>query len=133
MTKKEQAQVEALLQKVRLIGALRWTSEVKPDIAPPDRGYTTGWNRNASLSYPSVDEGWSGSSCHGSGKPPAENQRHWSASQGARSLYSSRLLALKALRHSLEREAATILARVDAMIEAEEAKPDTKPTDTGED
>jgi hypothetical protein len=44
-----------------------------------------------------------------------------SASQGARSLYSTKLLALKAMRNEMERKAARELAKVDALIEQEAA------------
>lgn len=45
------------------------------------------------------------------------------SSQGARSMYSSKLLALKALRHQLERDYAETLASIDMQIEEEKVKP----------
>lgn len=117
MTKKERAEFDAAITALRIKGALRWTDEVKPDLDPPKawgEKHTQGWSVN---SYDgSVRECWSESSTHGDGVKPTDS-KYRSASQGARFLYSTKLRALKAARHELEKQFARKLAEIDAKIE----------------
>jgi len=121
MTKKEKAEVDELISRVNTLAALRWTEEVKPDIPKPDSHSieTCGWYYLTSIFYggDKVETAWSSSGAHGTG--PSRSCR----SQGGISLFSTELLALKALRHSVEKECATRLYRIDRMIEQARANP----------
>ena len=106
MTKKEKAEVDELISRVNTLAALRWTEEVKPDIPKPDSHSieTCGWYYLTSIFYggDKVETAWSSSGAHGTG--PSRSCR----SQGGISLFSTELLALKALRHSVEKEPSLI-------------------------
>lgn len=119
MNKKEQQQMEDMKQELRLVRALRFTDKVEFDVPPPS-GYsgalTTGYHAWSYGSGPSVEVACSSSTSHAYGSTVKTN------SQGCRSLYSTKLLALRALRYGVEQECASRLARVDAMIEAEVVK-----------
>lgn len=119
MTKKERAEMDAVLREARMLGALRWTSPVARDVLPPKGGgYTEGWDFNAYSG--SVWLGWSTSVSHGNGPAPADGAAYRSrGSQNSRAMYSSKALALAALRYDTERQAANNLAKIDAMIAAE--------------
>lgn len=113
MNKREQAEHEAL--KTRL--ALRFTDgEFAPDIPPPPafgdvtRGYTL------SLHYREAVPACSSHSTHGLGKETESIRR------GGLALYSSEVLALRALRQQLEAQFAGQLREVDKKIEAALAK-----------
>lgn len=115
MNKKEQAYVEEL--KTQL--ALRWTQGQKADVAPPASSSGSQLSigfaiRGERGDYPSIEEACSSSVSHGIGRADKTTTQHpiW--------LYSTKLLALKALRHSVERRCAAMLRKIDAMIEAEE-------------
>jgi len=116
MTKKEREAFDAALKKAEIPGALRWTTPVEKDVPIPANGYSQGYATYST----SVQESWSGCVSHGSGKAPEHGTRHYSASQGPRNLYSTKLLALRALRHNKELEAAEELWRIDRMIAEEE-------------
>jgi hypothetical protein len=126
MNKKEKAELE----RWKTRAALSWSVAVEPDVMPPtDHSYRDGFLPVAS----------------GSDRPRVDFVRTWSRlhtsalsedykfvrtrSQGARELYSSRLLALKALRHQVEEECAKRLRRIDAQIENEEARAASGPED----
>lgn len=116
MTKKEQALLEKLLTQ----SALRATSEVKPDVPPPVvwGGLVKGWMPIASSSSSArVEKSCSGGGFHGIGT--------WEKINSQRSIhqYSTKLLALKALRWGVEQDCADRLRRIDRQIEAEESKP----------
>lgn len=115
MSKKEKAEVEELIRLANTLAALRWTVHVKPDIPQPDSYNleTQGWAYMASAYYggDKVSQAWSTNCSHGPG-----NSRS-SGSQGAIDLFSTELLALKALRHVVEKECAARLYRIDRMIE----------------
>ena len=105
MTKKEkEAMEDALIQC-----ALRSTSEVHPDVlAPNGDGRTKGWMvRGSDAIY-----GWSEFSRHGS-----YSSTH--ASRGSEDLYSTRILALKAVRYKMEQEFARQLRQIDKKINEE--------------
>lgn len=120
MTKAERERMAELEVALREALALRWTDLVTPDIPKP--GYqekTSGFVFNAYSS--DVRPAWSSSAYHGIGYSSEEEQRasRLSARQQGIPLFSTRLLALRGLRHELECEAAKRLAAIDAQIEAE--------------
>ncbi len=114
MNKKEREQLERALTA----SALRATSRVLPDVRPPaGSGMSVGWLYGGeSGSSPGVDVACSSSVFHGYGSIDRTN------SQGCRALYSTKLLALKALRHEVELDCARRLRKIDIMIEKEEGK-----------
>lgn len=110
MTKKEREQMEALLTEC----ALYRTQDIKPDVAPPANGsgeISVGWHYNAYKIH--VDQGCSSSYSH-SIRSIKETD-----SQRPRWFFSTRLLALRAMRREIELKAARELRRVDQMIEEE--------------
>jgi hypothetical protein len=112
MTKKEKEEMEA----AKKMAALRWTEEVKRDVPVPESGFSEGWDFNANAGR--VWLGWSDRVGHGTGAAPTD----WKGrigSQGSRAMYSSKLLALKAMRHEMERMLASQLYEVDKMIAKE--------------
>jgi hypothetical protein len=118
MNKKEQAAFTQLQEEVRIAKAMRFTEPVGPDVSPPGYGgggrdLAKGFLFNAYWPHPRVEPACSSSVHHNFGDDSVTRI------QGARSLYSTRLLALKALRHELEQEAAKKLADIDAQIEVE--------------
>lgn len=130
MNKKEQAEMAALRRAVLVAGAFVRTPSVRPDLPPPDRSgsgqkYTEGFNYNVHTR--AVYEAWSDSSYQGRGRAP-EDGKYRSASQNPVSLFSTRLLALQALRAAVEIKVANELADIDAEIEREiaAAAPQTK-------
>ena len=115
MTKKEIAEVELMRRELRILSALRWTEEVKPDIDyPQGKEFTKGWL----VGYKNATIGCSNSVHHSSGR----NDR--TDSQRPVQLYSTKLLALRGLRHETERRCAIELADVDRMIEAALKQPE---------
>ena len=120
----QQAQIAAAYE-ARLRAALRWVNDAPaPDVAPPEWGgaltpgfvstwnvLTTGYVFNVRTSR--VDVACSSSTSHSIGRTDGtESQRpFW--------LYSTRLLALRALRTSVQRLCAAQLAAVDLLIEKE--------------
>ena len=118
MTKKERAEMDAAIDRAIMLGALRWTSPVEPDVPIPT-GYnqrSSGFGFNAHTG--TVSAQWSGSVTHGEG-----TYRQYSGTQGGKRLYSARVLALKAMRHQMELQFAQKLMAVDKEIAEEEAKP----------
>lgn len=113
MTKKEKAEFEAMAKELRVQSALRWTEKIAPDLPIPSSGCTQGWAIN---SYDGiVREAWSQNIRHGNGLCEPDNWRQ-SASQNGVPLFSTKLLALKAVRHEMEKEFAKKLAAVDEAI-----------------
>ncbi len=120
MTKKEQIALEDALTQ----SALRSTCEQIPDVAAPESfsALSKGWLPIASSSDSArVEPACSSSVHHATGRTDKTN------SQGKRSLFSSRLLALRQLRYEAECEAARRLRRIDRMIEAEIRNPTLLP------
>ena len=113
MTKREQEELARLQREVCLNRALRWSaSEPSPDLPVPDStGFHTGWQFNlyTGVAFPA----WSESSAHGTG----HTRQH--ASQRGIELFSTKRLALQALRSAVERRAAEQLAGIDALISQE--------------
>lgn len=109
MTKKEKKMVEDLKTKL----ALRFTEQVKPDIDYPKieddliNGYQ--FNSYRKEIYKSCSTSYS----HGT--------RQWDkiSSQQPIQQYSSKLLALKAMRNEVEKQCAIDLRSVDILIEKE--------------
>lgn len=119
MNKKEKAEFEAAKKAVFVARALNWTDPVAPDIPVPLCGEARGFV----VGHDCVMHGLSTSVSHASGwidsSPPTRT-----TSQGARSMYSTKLLALRALRHAVECECAKRLAKIDMQIAVEkESKP----------
>lgn len=115
MTKKEQAEMRAAIDRADTLAALRWTSPVQRDVSVPEKGYSEGWDYNAYNK--TVFREWSSRISHGTGPAPEEG-RHRSANQGARRLYSTEALALAAMRHEIEQNAAADLLKIDRQIAA---------------
>ena len=119
MTKKERAELDGLLKALRLAKALRWTDPVNPDVPRPTPGtfgapMAIGFLFVGELGdHPRVDVACSSAIGHSVGNTGR------TTTQGARSLYSTRALALKALRNEVEKACAERLARIDAQIDAE--------------
>jgi len=111
MNKKEQAEFDAAKKAVIVARALNWSEPVAPDVPAPRNGEVRGFlfGRDCAmhaLSSPvSHATGWIDS------EPPKQT-----SSQGGRSMYSTKLLALKALRHTTELECAERLAKIDMQI-----------------
>jgi hypothetical protein len=105
---------------MRLSGfaSLRRTAPVEPDLDPKAAGARVegfNFNRQRLLSWGSagaVFEAWSTTYSHGEG-------RSAHGSQGARRLYSTRLLALRALRCAVEEWANDLLSSIDEAIREE--------------
>jgi len=118
MNKKDQAALEAALTEA----ALRRTSPVEPDVPPPGVGSSVGALSKGFLplaetsEHARVEIACSSSVYHGTRSQTKTD------TQGSRSLYSTRLLALKALRYKVESECARRLRRIDKQIEEELAK-----------
>lgn len=111
MTKKEQEQVRQLKERLSTLAALRWTDEVLPDIPIP--GFNDPLAKGYTPCYDRVEPACSSSGFHAVGRQDK------TGSQRPLSLYSTRLLALKALRHQMELGFAKKLATVDLWIAAE--------------
>lgn len=114
MTKAERERQEHAANEARIRAALRWTEEAPgPDVAPGSwRELSTGYLFNAPTGR--VDVACSSPTSHAFG------QIDQTTTQGARHLYSTRLLALRAMRNAVERACAERLAAIDRQIEQEE-------------
>jgi hypothetical protein len=115
MTKKEQAAMQAAIDRAETLAALRWTNPVRRDVDVPQDGYSQGWVYNAWTREAFM--GWSGTVSHGTGPAP-EAGKHKSASQGPQRMYSTEALALAAMRHEIEQKAAADLLKIDRRIAA---------------
>jgi len=115
MTKKEQAEMQAAIDRAETLAALRWTNPVPRDVGIPETGYSQGWDYNAWTRE--VFIGWSSSIYHGTGPAP-EPGKYKSGSQQPRRYYSTQSLALAAMRHEIEQRAAADLLKIDRLIAA---------------
>ncbi len=113
MTKKERLEFETKLEAAQTMAALRWTEKVRPDISPPE-------------SYSTVVDGWYPNGYDGRVEPACTScishsigNHSKTTTQGARSIYSSKILALKAARNIVEKEAAKKLHMIDIRIALE--------------
>lgn len=118
MNKKERAEIEDLKKKLRLASALRYTTPILPDVPPPTtfENLSTGYIYSGGFERGYIEEACSSAVFHSVGRIDRAN------SQGARHLFSTQVLALRALRYHTEQRCAEILARIDTMIELEESK-----------
>ena len=116
MTRKEQAAMQAAIDRAETLAALRWTAPVERDVRVPLQGYSEGWDYNAHSQR--VWLGWSDSVTHGEGKVP-EAGKYRGGSQGSRRMFSTKARALAAMRHEMEAKAAAELMKVDRQIAAE--------------
>jgi len=113
-----------MMSELKLRGALHWTVPVMPDVPAPvgiSNAMTVGWFPVGTGNYARVEPGCSSSVYHAVGRIDK------TTSQGTVNLYSSRLAALKMLRHNTELDAAHYLTQIDKMIEAEELNPTPLP------
>jgi hypothetical protein len=114
MTKKEQAAMQAAIDRADTLAALRWTGPVERDVGIPLQGYSEGWDYNAHSQR--VWVGWSAQTSHGTGAAPIGGARHFNGSQGSRRMFSTKAKALAAMRHEMEQKAADNLMNVDRQI-----------------
>lgn len=115
MTKKEQAAMQAAIDRAETLAALRWTWPVERDVDVPLQGYSEGWDYNAHSMR--VWQGWSDRVAHGEGKAP-EAGKYRSGRQGGRRMFSTKSRALAAMRHEVEQKSAADLMQVDRQIAA---------------
>lgn len=121
MNKAEKAEMEALRQALLLARSLRETSEVEPDTPPPKgHGLSVGYvPRVRTYSYidrPGIEPACSSSTYHAIGRVDK------TTSQRAINLYSTPLMAWKAARRIIEKDAMQRLAYVDEQIAKLEAE-----------
>lgn len=110
---------KAAMEQLEIRAALCWSEPVAHDVQQPlffsvANQYVEGWFASPGGR---VSKGWSGIHSHGDGEPPSSY--HHQSSQGGRPLYSTRLLALKAVRYARARDMAKELMQLDRMIAAE--------------
>lgn len=119
MTKKEQAAFAAIQTELAELRALTKpaTEAPKRDLPVPqwNEPNTSGWDFNAYSRK--VYQAWSGSTCHGDGP---QRRNDFSASQRGIALYSTKALAVQALRAETVNRHAKELAEIDKMMEAVE-------------
>ena len=113
MNKKEQAELE----RAHTFAALRWTVPVVRNVGIPEVfvNVSEGWDFNAYSVR--VWEGWSRIASHGAGTKLKDGYQ--SGTQGGRMMFSTKALALSAMRHEMEWEFAKALRCVDKQIAAE--------------
>lgn len=116
-TKKQLAEQAEQARESRIRAALHWTEEAPgPDVQPPPQEkwseLATGHMFNAYTLR--VDVACTSRVSHAIGRTDKAD------SQRPMQLYSTRLLALHALRNAVERECAEKLAKIDQMTEEEE-------------
>lgn len=123
INKKEAAAHQKEIDALKLRLALSWTAPIAPDVAVPVHSYgdeklSKGWLP----CFDRVETACSNSANHGMGSVIRPN------TQGPRELYSTKMLALRAVRHEMERRFASELKRIDDWIELELANPTPIPT-----
>ena len=117
MNKAEKKQLEDAIDKARLYAAFHITPEIKPDLAAPNSddgmdAHIYGYDFNEYTCR--VFEVWSESGRNGAGHG---ERKH--GTQGKRDLYSTKSLALQALRHKVAMKTADVLVSIDLMIDKE--------------
>lgn len=115
MTKAEKSMMDATMKDLAMEKAMRRSRSVGRDLPPPSNsGVAEGWDFN-DCGKGRVEKSCSSSIYHCFGYWKSEHPNSgWS--QGARSLYSTEVLANKALRHAMAEQFAETLARIDARI-----------------
>ena len=111
MTKKERAQFDSAIKAARIAGALRWTSPVAPDVPTPTQFSTLSKGWLFGTYSQRVERACSSMTGHSFGNDDK------TTTQGSKFLYSTELLALKAMRHEMESDFARKLAAVDERIQ----------------
>jgi hypothetical protein len=112
MTKKEHAEMEDLRTQLRIAKAFRFTEKVRPDVLiPTGNTLSKGFLYNASNMAWRVVPACSSSVGHNFGSSDR------TTTQRGMALYSTRLLALRALRNDAEQQCAKWLADIDKEIE----------------
>jgi hypothetical protein len=120
MNKAEKKQLEDAIDKARLYAAFYITPEITPDLPAPGSGdgmYAHIYGYDFNEHTRKVFEAWSESTRNGTGHG---ERKH--GSQGGRNLYSTKLLALQAMRHKIAMKSADVLASTDLMIDKELGK-----------
>lgn len=120
MTKADQQRLASAERQAAINRALRWSdvTSIEPDVPVP-QGFTHTQGFTFNEYAAEVRAAWSESVSHGSGEwQPYSNRR--SASQRGIPLYSTRTLALRALRCALEQKYAVMLESIDREIAMEE-------------
>ncbi len=120
MTKKEQAEMAALKQQLAYAVAFHFTDPVLPDVPHPKHTdaktvLTEGWTLNEFGRR--VEQACSCDSYHGTGTVLKTGV------QEPLDLYSSKELALRAMRQKLEQQFAKVLAELGQQISAEQVTP----------
>ena len=112
MNKKELAQMDELRRELRIARAWKLTEPVETDLQPPNFGgpLVKGFLFNSYSMQ--VEKACTDYVHHSWGRDDKTD------SQGTYSLFSTPLLALRAMRYQIERECIAKLAQVDEMIEA---------------
>lgn len=124
-TKAQRERIEAekrerIERDTAALAAFSWTGPVEPDLPVPETfGQPNfGWTFNAHAKR--VEEAWSESNSHGSGgREQHANKRVWGAAQNGIPLYSTKRLALQAMRHAVCMLAGHDLARIDKALKDE--------------
>lgn len=129
MNKAEKAALELAQNELAVAYALRWSDlkRIEPDVPPPKNGgsldaLSVGWTYNSysGCVMPACSSSINHAIGHFGDKTPPKR----TTSQRAIHLYSTEVLALKALRQEMERKFASSLAAVDRRIaEAEKSIP----------
>lgn len=111
MSKKEQEMLSEALLKADIAMSLRWTPIVKPDIEIPTTKdcITTGWLYN--VASRKAYEVWSSSNTHGDMPYMPRYGR-----KNGKALYSTKALALAAMRNEIEWQFAAELLSIDKKI-----------------
>src|ERR1035437_5931809 len=123
MNKKETAAMDDLRKQLAIAKAMRFTEPVLPDVPIPSghdtltKGFLFAGGFN---SYARVEPSCSSSAHHNFGRTEK------TTTQNPRTLYSTKLLALRAMRYAVEKECAQTLAGIDQQIENEQ-RPDNPP------
>ena len=102
------------------VEALRWTDPVAPDVPPPSSSQDLSKGFLPNSYSMRVEPACSSAVSHAFGRDDS------TTSQGSRHLFSTRLLALRAMRHDVEKEAAAKLAAIDERIADEIASVDSR-------
>ena len=128
MNKAEKAALELAQNELAIAYALRWSDlkRIEPDVPPPRTGGTldalsVGWTFNAYSC--AVIMACSSSISHAFGQTGDKQPPKKTTSRGAKHLYSTEVLALKAMRQEMERKFASSLAAVDRRIAEAAATP----------
>ena len=122
MNKKERQELEDAKRQLETALALRWSEKADgPDLRIPEHSYgaeglVKGFLFCESGDNPRVEPACSDSAHHSFGRDDR------TTTQGARHLFSTRMLALRALRNAVEVRCAKLLAEVDWKIAAEKQK-----------